>query len=146
MAIKLLFAADMPHVTSTVQRAMCRCVCCWMLQQHYTLQTAPSAAASKKVCLQQKKAVILDRLLGEGERKEEEQLRQDKESKDSKTHAHVKYKKEHSMHGHKTFTLTTELQEQGTEVPKLLKVGFEPTTKGCLGCTKFGRLRHFLVQ
>ena len=49
------------------------------------------------------------------------------------------------MHGHKTFTLTTELQEQGIDVPNLLKVGFEPTTKGCLGCTKFGRLRHFLV-
>ena len=50
------------------------------------------------------------------------------------------------MQGHKTFTLTTELQEHRSEVPKVLKVGFEPTTKGCLGCTKFGRKGHFLLQ
>ena len=44
------------------------------------------------------------------------------------------HKKELGSNGHKTFTLTTELQEQGTKVPILLKVGFEPTTKGCLVC------------
>ena len=36
-------------------------------------------------------------------------------------------KKELGVQGHKTFTLTTELQEQG-----VLEAGFEPATKGCL--------------